>query len=218
MKKILIALAVVIIGASLFIWWTQYRIVPQPSWIAATPRDQYFYGTVGAGEAPGIPYWVWLALPRMFPEYTPAPGGYAALGISWEEGKEMPVGFAKQRIGYIRVTGNCALCHALPGPPPIPRGTPSVIPSEQGKTTNLEPLLAFLKKCAADPRFNPDDIFGQVDQATQLSFIDRMLYRCVLIPRTRRMLRDPASVLFSAEILAHVRDPKRVVPSRPLVR
>ena len=157
-------------------------------------------------------------MPRMFPEYMPAPGGYAALGLSWEEGKEMPAGFAKQRIGYIRVTGNCALCHAMQGPPLFPRGVPSVIPSTPGKTTNLEPLITFLRKCAADPRFNPDDIFGQVDQATSLSCIDRMLYRCVLIPRTRRMLRDPAAVLFSPEILEHMRDPKRVVPARPLVR
>jgi hypothetical protein len=218
MKKILIALAVVVVAGSFFNWWLLHRVVQQPKSIVETPRDRYFYGSVGAGEAEGLPYWVWLALPRMFPEYLPATGGYAALGLSWEEGREMPVGFAKQRIGYIRVTGNCALCHAISGPPAIPRGVPSVIPSKPGQTTSIEPLLTFLKKCAADPRFSADDIFGQVDQATRLSFADRLLYRCVLIPRARKSLRDPAQVLFSPEILAHMRDPKRVVPSKPLMR
>jgi len=218
MKKLLIALAVLIFIAGAFFWCAFYRVVPQPAWISATPRDRYFYGSVAPGKAEGIPYWVWLALPRMFPEYMPAPGGYAALGLSWEEGKEMPVGFAKQRIGFIRVTGNCALCHAVSGPPAMPRGVPTVISSIPGRTTDLEPLLTFYRKCAADPRFTADDIFGQVDQATRLSVFDRMLYRCILIPRARKMLRDPATVLFSPEILAHIRDPKGVVPPVPLVR
>jgi hypothetical protein len=219
MKKILIALALAAAVSGFLVWWTLYRVVPQPAWISETPLHRYYYGSIGAGEAEGIPYWVWLALPRMFPEYMPATGGYAALGLSWEEGREMPVGFAKQRIGYIRVTGNCALCHAISGPPPFPRGVPSVIPSQRGRTTDLEPLLTFLKKCADDPRFTSGDIFGQVDQATKLSALDRLLYRCVLIPRTRTMLlRDPEKVLFSPEILEHIHDPKKVRPSRPLPR
>lgn len=118
----------------------------------------------------------------------------------------------------MRVSGNCALCHAISGPPAIPGGVPSVIPSQPGRTTDLAPLLTFLRKCAADPRFTPDDILAQVDQATRLSFLDRLLYRRVLIPRTRKALRDPATLLFSPEVLAHIRDPKRVVPSRPLAR
>ena len=107
---LLVGLAVV---AGITIWWKLYRVVPQPAWITADARDNYFYGSVGAGQTAGIPYWVWLEMPRMFPEYMPGPGGYASLGLSWEEGREMPVGFAKQRVGYIRVTGNCALCHAV---------------------------------------------------------------------------------------------------------
>ena len=89
-------LGVLAIVAGITIWWKMYRVVPQPPWIAADQRDNYFYGSVGGGTTSGIPYWIWLALPRMFPEYLPGPGGYAALGLSWEEGHEMPVGFAKR--------------------------------------------------------------------------------------------------------------------------
>ena len=215
-KKILIAVAVVVLAvAGIMTWCELYRVAPQPAWITADQRDKYFYGSVGAEHTAGIPYWIWLAMPRMFPEYLPGPGGYAALGLSWEGGKEMPVGFAKQRIGYVRVTGNCALCHAVSQR----TGTdevPTIIPTVSGQTTEIQPLLAFYRRCAQDPRFNADDILAEVETATTLSFTDRLLYRYVLIPRTREALLDPAAVLFDPAIREHSRDPHSRALSVPL--
>ncbi len=211
---VILGLAIV---AALGIWCRLYRVVPQPAWIHADQRDAYFYGSVSADQTAGIPYWVWLSLPRMFPEYLPAPGGYAALGLSWEEGREMPVGFAKQRVGYIRVTGNCALCHAsskfTPGEP-----VPELTAATSGHSTDIQPLLVFLKRCAEDPRFNADEILATVNQATKLSLSDRLLYRFVLIPRSRDELLNPASALFPPEILTHWHDPASAVPfqSQPM--
>jgi hypothetical protein len=217
-KTILIAVPVILIAAlGIAIWWKLYRVSLQPAWITADERDHYFYGSVGAGHAAGIPFWIWLAMPRMFPEYLPGPGGYAALGLSWEEGREMPVGFAKQRIGPIRVTGNCALCHVI-SRRAATLAVPTIIPSALGQTTDIRPLLAFFRRCALDPRFNADDIFAELDSATALSLPDRLLYRYVLIPRTRKALVDPAALLFDPSILAHMRNPKAVVPSMPLPR
>jgi len=220
-RRLLIAIAVLAglaIVAGITVWWKMYRIVPQPEWITADQRDNYFYGSVGAGEASGIPYWIWLALPRMFPEYMPGPGGYAALGLSWEEGREMPVGFAKQRVGYIRVTGNCALCHAISnraGGDEIPTISAAV----PGHSTDIQPLLVFLKRCAQDPRFNADEILATVNQATSLSISDRLLYRFVLVPRTRQALLDPASVLFDPALQAHRADPQSDAPfSEPAMK
>ncbi len=213
-RRLLITIAVLAglaIVAGITIWWKMHRVVPQPAWIAAGQRDNYFYGSVGDGEVPGIPYWIWLSLPRMFPEYMPGPGGYAALGLSWEEGREMPVGFAKQRVGYVRVTGNCALCHAISKRTPGDE-VPTISAAVPGQTTDIQPLLAFLKRCAQDPRFNADEIFATVDQATKLSISDRLLYRFVLVPRTRKALLDPASVLFGAAIEAHRMDPQSAAP------
>jgi hypothetical protein len=219
--RILIAVAVIVLAvAGILVWCKLYRVTAQPAWIAAKPRDEYLYGSFEARQVDGIPYWVWLALPRMFPEYTPGPGGYAAFGLYWEDaskrgGIEMPAGFAKQRIGYIRVTGNCAICHALsqPGDP-----APILIPSVPGRTTDIQPLLTFYRRCAGDPRFTADDILAEVDKATKLSFTDRLLYRYVLIPRTRKALRDPAATLFAPAIREHLRDPKAHVPSAPLFK
>ena len=214
MKKIAIVL-VLLAAAGFAVWWRLNHVVAQPGWIAASARDRYFYGSIGAGETAGIPYWTWLVLPRMFPEYLPGPGGYASLGLSWEEGKEMPVGFAKQRVGYVRVTGNCALCHALSRPTPGSE-VPTIVPVATGETTRYEPLFEFYRRSAADPRFTADDILGQVDQFTRLSVADRLLYRYVLIPRARTMLADPARTLFDRDIRQHILDPKRHRPSVPL--
>jgi hypothetical protein len=141
-----------------------------------------------------------------------APGGYAALGMAWEEGTEMPVGFAKQQAGYIRVSGNCALCHVTTVATQWDQA-PQILPAVSGKTTDLKPLLNFFRECAADPRFNADELFSEIESDTGLSLWDKLLYRYILIPRTKRaLLRDPAEVLFSPAIRAHWRDPRSEAP------
>jgi hypothetical protein len=206
-RKILLAVAVVVmIAIGITIWYELYRDVPQPQWITADQRNDFLYGAVGAEDTSGVPYWIWLALPRMFPEYMPGPGGYASLGLSWEETREMPVGFAKKTVGYVRVTGNCALCHATShsaGPDDVP----TVVIAAPGHTTNIQGLLAFLTQCAQDTRFNADEILAEVDTDTKLSFVDRLLYRCVLIPRTKRALLNPSPVIFNPALQLHTRDP-----------
>jgi hypothetical protein len=211
-RGVLISLVVLVAAAAVTTWCALYRVVKQPNWIASDERDAYFYGSIEAGKTAGLPYWVWLAMPRIFPEHMPGPGGYASLGLSWEEGKEMPVGFAKQRVGYIRVTGNCALCHVISQSNGTDLG-PDIVTAVPGRTTDLKPLLAFFRDCAADPRFNADEFFAEIDGDTKLSYFDRLLYRYVLIPRTRRsLMADPAQVLFGPALSAHIRDPHSDAP------
>src|SRR4051794_40031765 len=102
-RVVVAVLVLMVISAGLVYWYKFTRDVPQPAWIAASARDNFLYGSTGAERDAGIPYWIWLALPRIFPEYLPYPGGYVALGMTWEEGKEMPAGFAKKTVGYVRV-------------------------------------------------------------------------------------------------------------------
>ena len=49
----------------------------------------------------------------MFPDHLPGnKDGYAATGLYWIAGEELPVGFAKKTLGVIpRVSINCAFCH-----------------------------------------------------------------------------------------------------------
>lgn len=206
--KSLIAIALIVAAASaITVWYKFYRDVPQPQWISADQRSRFLYGAVGAEETQGIPYWIWLAMPRMFPEYMPAPGGYASLGLSWEETLEMPVGLAKKTVGFVRVTGNCALCHATSNTAG-PDGVQVVVVAAPGHTRNIQPLLTFFSQCAHDPRFNATEILAEVDNATKLSLLDRLLYRYVLIPRTKKALLNPPSVIFAPALPVHAENPQ----------
>lgn len=149
--------------------------------------EHFKYGSIGAEGPAGVPYWIWVVLPRMFPEKLPGPGGYAALGAVWEEGRELPVGFSKMRVGFDRVAINCAACHtstvrATPGDKPLLfAGGPSTRFQPQG-------YLRFLFASAADPRFNPDAVMKEIDRVVKLSWLDRALYRYLIIPQTKRTL------------------------------
>jgi len=211
-KRFAVALLVLIVTSGTVLWSKIYHVHAQPPSMTDTGQNRYFYGSVGVEETTGIPYWVWLAMPRLFPEHMPGPGGYASLGMAWQEGTEMPIGFAKQQIGYVRVTGNCALCHVMIRPTQ-PDQAPQILPAIAGKTTDIQPLLTFFQQCAADPRFNADEFFTEIDSDTTLSLFDKALYRYVLIPRTRRaLLNDPARIIFSSAIQAHRRNPQSDAP------
>lgn len=195
-----------IIAAGLMYWYKFYRDVPQPAWITASARDNFLYGSTGAERAAGIPYWIWLVLPRIFPEYLPYAGGYAAVGMTWEEGKEMPAGFSKKTVGYVRVAANCALCHAASYRSSL-EATPEVVAAIPGHTVDPQPLLTFLKQCAQDPRFNASELLAEIDMATDLSFLDRVIYRFILIPRTRQALLDQNSAILDSTLRIHSQNP-----------
>lgn len=197
MKKLLVLGVVVVFAAGLTAWYLLDREVPQPGWITADSRDDFLYGSVGAERTAGIPYWIWLMLPRICAQHLPGHGGYAALGRPWEEGREMPAGFAKKTVGYVRVGGNCALCHAVPSRPG-PNEVPGVVIAARGDAADLQPLETFLAQCAADPHFNADDIMDEIDMATKLSIPERLLFRLALIPRTRRALLERSALIDSA--------------------
>ena len=191
-------------------WYRTRHEEPQPAWIAATPRTEFLYGSIGAERSAGVPYWIWLALPRLFPEYLKYPGGYAALGLSWEEGVEMPTGFSKKTVGYVRVAGNCALCHAT-SYRATADAAPVVVPTVPGHTVDAGKLLAFLKQCADDRRFNASELLAEIDLATKLSWFDKLLYRFVLVPRARQALSNQALV-FDGQLRGHQQNPYSDTP------
>jgi mono/diheme cytochrome c family protein len=153
--------------------------------VFASDEDHFLFGSIGTEESEGIPYWLWLVLPRIFPEYLPAPGGYASLGVLSKDGREMPVGFSKVTIGYERVGTNCALCHTASvrlraDDPPV------IVPAAPAHELAMPQYLRFLFACASDPRFTADTILAEVAKNYQLPMPDRLLFRFVVIPSTRR--------------------------------
>jgi mono/diheme cytochrome c family protein len=191
-KSWLICILAIICFVAVFGWYKFLRQVPQAAF--ANEGERFKYGSIGAENAKGIPYWIWLVLPQVFPDLMPGPGGYKSFGVVWEPGQEIPVGFSKMTIGFPRIANNCAICHV---------GTwranevdlPHVVVGAPAATSNLQSMMRFLTNCAADPRFNADTLLAQIEKQTKLSMVDRLIYRFALIPLTRSALQKEATQL-----------------------
>ena len=157
------------------------------------PDERFKYGSIGAENDAGIPYWIFYVLPRVFPDKLPKPGvGYASFGVVWEEGQELPVGFSKRRIGFDRVANTCASCHVASYRTQHDE-TPTLVVTGPNHTLDLEAFFRFLVDCAKDPRFNADTLMAEINLAAKLDFIDRMAYRYLIIPITKKRLVERES-------------------------
>ena len=186
--RIMVVLLVLIALVGGVVWVKLFR--EQPQQLADDSMEEYFkYGSIGTEAKEGIPFWIWLVLPKMFPEYLPGPGGWASLGFAWEQGRELPVGFSKKTIGFERVGINCALCHtatvrkATDAVPRVYIGGPAI-------TLNALAYQRFLFDSASDPRFTAGNILMEIGQIYELPLLDRLLYRFALIPGTRKAILE----------------------------
>lgn len=174
-------------AGALFGWYKFFREVDQPAF--ADESERFKYGSIGAEFSRGIPYWIWVVMPRIFPDLMPGPGGYKSFGLVWEEGKELPVGFSKKVVGFPRVANNCAICHV---------GTwrskedevPHLVVAAPAHTVDVQGMIRFLAQAGADSRFNAGNILAEIDRETKLSFIDKQLYRFVIIPMMKTALQQ----------------------------
>jgi mono/diheme cytochrome c family protein len=190
-----VAVAVVAAFVAWLAWYKLFREVPEAPWEAdaehghSAADERFLYGSVGAERDAGIPYWIVYVLPRVFPDLLPGPNGLASLGLPWEEGKELPVGFTTKVIGFRRVAQSCAACHTATyrtGP----EARRVFVPTGPAHTFDLEAFFRFLIDCAKDPRFNADRLMNEIELARPPDFgwLDKLLYRHVLIPITRQRL------------------------------
>lgn len=189
-RKFVTAVVILLVVAAIigYVGWSRFfREEPEPKWETAELR--FMYGSLGAEHDAGIPYWIFYVLPRMFPEKLPKPGGYAAFGIVWEQGQELPVGFSKKVIGFPRVANNCASCHTSSYRADADVN-PTIVPTGPNHTLDLEAFFRFLVDCAKDPRFNADNLMREINLVTDLDWIDRLSYRFLIIPITKKRLLE----------------------------
>ena len=186
-KKTLIvaALALLALAGGLFAYDRFFREEPAPFF--ASDEEHFLYGSIGTEAEQGVPFWIWLVLPRVFPEHLPRPGGYASLGLLGVDGHEMPIGFSKVTVGFPRVGINCAVCHAA-SLRATPTDPPTIYPAGPSHQTTEQQYLRFLFACASDPRFTADTLLAEIARNVTLSTIDSLLYRFVIIPGTKRAL------------------------------
>ncbi|MDP8942538.1 MAG: cytochrome c [Actinomycetota bacterium] len=183
------ALAVVVVLAAIVgygAWYKLFREVPQRFDSAA---ERFKYGSIGNETAEGIPYWVWRVLPEMFPEHLPGPGGYRSLGFNQEQGRDLPIGFSRKTIGFPRVGFNCAACHSGSYRTRADEASRPVL-TAPGTRVDFQGYARFLVAAGTDPRFTPDNVLDAIERHTDLSWVDRQLYKRVIIPRTRDGLVD----------------------------
>jgi hypothetical protein len=185
-KRIVLLLIVLLLAAGgLFAYDHFFREEPAPYF--ATEEEHFLYGSIGTEAEQGIPYWIWLVLPRVFPDHLPGPGGYASLGIVGTDGHEMPIGLSKVTVGFPRVGINCAMCHTA-SVRIRPTDAPKIYPAGPSHQTAEQQYLRFLFACASDPRFTADTLMAEIARNVTLSTMDSLLYRFAIIPGTRRAL------------------------------
>ena len=184
--QVLIPLTLIAVIVLAYVGWNRF-LREYPPTVFDDPDMRFKYGSIGAEHDAGIPYWIFYVLPRVFPDKLPGPGGYAALGALWEPGQELLVGFTKRRIGFDRVANNCAACHTASYRTKHDEN-PTYVTTGPNHTLDLEAFFRYLIDCAKDPRFNADTLMPEINLAADLDWIDRLAYRFLIIPLTKKAL------------------------------
>ena len=86
------------------------RRIAGPLRVGKATEDHFLFGSIGTEGAEGLPYWLWLVLPRVFPDLLPTPGGYASLGFVTRDGRELPIGLSKATVGFPRESRTSRAC------------------------------------------------------------------------------------------------------------
>jgi mono/diheme cytochrome c family protein len=171
------------------------------------------HGSTGGERLTGIPYWFWVALPELFPEYLPdkTPGrGYSSFGMIYENGDDpryaLPVGVSMRKVrGIDLVYLNCAVCHT--GTVRDAPGAPArVIAAMPANTFDLGAWGKFLTTIPLSEKFTPQRINDQIramqDDSHRLvekpDLINKLIFRYLAVYLARErllMLRDRLSFI-----------------------
>src|SRR5437764_3431723 len=155
---------------------------------------QHFkYGSIGSEPANGIPYWILKVLPIVFADKLPGKG-YASLGFIYEDGRDLPIGFAQRTVFVNRVWLNCGVCHTG-SVRESPASPPHIYPGMPSNTVDLESLVRFLVACASDERFTPDRLMPEIEKIGKLNVIERLIYRYAAITQSRNRLIEAGTRL-----------------------
>lgn len=191
MSKKWIVLIVLVVLVAIVGWVLYDRLLREEPLVYESAEEHFKYGSIGTEKGGGIriPFWIWLVLPRIFPEYLPGPGGYVSLGFAWEEGHELPIGLTKKTVGQPMVGINCALCHVAT----VRENRyvkPTIYLTGPAHQFDNQGYVRFLFDCANDPRFTADTILAAILPNYDMPWIDRVLYRYIIIPQVRNELRE----------------------------
>ena len=176
-----------VIGLTFLIW--MLRDIPE---VHADPEAHFKYGSIGSEARAGIPYWIWMVLPDVFPKHLPeGPGeGYERFGFLYEEQapRSRPIGTSYREDPIPLVGLNCALCHTGEVRDPG-QDEPRVILGMPANQFDLQRYLRFLFAVANDSRFDADILIPAIKNVhPDFGWFEAQFYRLVVIPETRNRL------------------------------
>lgn len=181
--------AMVVLG--LGAWFLLLRPVPQEA--TSDPAKLFNHGSIGNEAAQGLPYWIWRVLPKVFPDLMPGDqDGYGAFGLFWASGDEVPIGLSVKTLGAIpRVSPNCAFCHQ--GSYRLaPEDPARLVTAGPGTRSDPQSYIRFVTRAGGDPRFTADRLMEEIEAIYDMKLWERITYRFLLIPATRKALTRQA--------------------------
>ena len=159
------------------------------------------YGSIGAETASGIPYWLWQALPRLYPEAFNGKDNYSSFGFIYEQDasgkeKDLPIGISRrQRSGIDLVWFNCAVCHTGVFEHPN-SGEQIIVPGMPSNQLDLHGFIDLVLGLADDPALAPDNVLQAIKEAGgDLDWLDRLAWRFIVMSEVREQLIARAAAL-----------------------
>ncbi|HEX9708808.1 MAG TPA: cytochrome c, partial [Candidatus Thermoplasmatota archaeon] len=182
-RAALAAGAVAVLAPVGIVGWDQLARVKQVTAFEDAGMN-FKYGGLTTG--PGLPYYLFAVLPDVFPDLIPGGGRFEAFGFV-DDGQELPVGFARQVVGFQQVTPNCAMCHVATYRV-APDSAPVVVPGAPG-SVDITAFNRFLWAVVEDDRYRASVLLPAIEARFDPTFLERLTYRVVLLPAVRRGLR-----------------------------
>ena len=185
----LIGLLAAMLGLAL-LWQVSQNRTPHYADIV----EHFKYGSIGAEPHSGIPYRIWRALPRLFPEAFKGRDDYSAFGFLYENSpdgrpRDLPIGIARREYRGVEVVWfNCATCHTGT----VRQGADAarhIIPAMPSNNLDLYGFIRFLLEMGADERLSPDRLIPAMNAVGEkLSRFEEIIYRWYVIPVLREGL------------------------------
>ncbi len=159
-------------------------------------KEHFYYGSIGSDISGGLPLKVMQVLPTMFPEHLPKGAkkhDYTAFGFIQQPGAKMPIGFSIRRRFIDFTALNCAACHTG-SVRESPNSEPMIVAGMPANTVDLLAFFKFLFDCAADRRFNAEEVLAAMEEAGIRGPLDETIFSRV-VPAMKEALLDRADTL-----------------------
>jgi mono/diheme cytochrome c family protein len=152
--------------------------------------EHFKYGSIGSEPESGLPYWVFQAIPTLFPEVF-GDRGWEVFGFLYEpDGKhgkrDLPIGFGRREVKGVDVVWlNCAVCHTSTVTV-ADNGERRIVPGMPSNNLDLYAFSSFLLDIADDERLSPDHLLPAMHEAgADFGWFEEQVWRYVVLPRVR---------------------------------